>query len=141
MRNINVVGRLGADPELRYTQKGTAVASVNVAVNRERKDSDGNYPTDWWRLSLWGKNAENFANLTHKGSRVGITGRPEIDTWQDGNGNERQTPQIQVDNFDLLDPKNSDQTTQDTQQTNQTQSDPFKDDGKQLDIQDNDLPF
>lgn len=141
MRNINVVGRLGADPELRYTQKGTAVASVNVAVNRERKDSDGNYPTDWWRLSFWGKNAENFVNLTHKGSRVGITGRPEIDTWQDNNGNERQTPQIQVDSFDLLDPKDSNQTPQDTQQTNQPQSDPFKNNGKQLDIHSDDLPF
>lgn len=141
MRNISVIGRIGADPELRYTQKGAAVASVNIAVNRERKDNDGNYPTDWWRLSLWGKNAENFANLTHKGSRVGITGRPEIDTWQDKNGNERQTPQIQVDNFDLLDPKNSNQEPQDSKQADQPQSDPFEQNGKQLDITDNDLPF
>ena len=141
MRNISVTGRLGSDPELRYTQKGTAVTSVNIAVNRERKDNDGNYPTDWWRLRLWGKNAENFANLTHKGSRVGITGRPEINTWQDKNGNERQTPQIQVDNFDLLDSKNPNQAPQDSKQTNQPQSEPFEQDGKQLYLTDNDLPF
>lgn len=141
MRNINVIGRLGADPEFRYIQNGTALASVNIAVNRERKDADGNYPTDWWRLTLWGKNAENFVKLTHKGSRVGITGRPEINTWQDDKGDERQTPQIQVDIFDLLDPKSTNQVPQDNQQTNQPQSDPFKDNGQPLGITDNDLPF
>ena len=146
MRNINITGRLGKDPELKYTKNGTAVASVNIAVNRERKDADGNLPTDWWRLQLWGKNAENFSNFVHKGSLVGITGRPEIYNWQDGNGNDRQTAQIEVTNFDLLEPRSQNQQPDQTQQntTNQNQGqpqDPFTANGQGININDSDLPF
>ena len=146
MRNINITGRLGKDPELRYTKNGTAVASVNIAVNRERKDADGNLPTDWWRLQLWGKNAENFSNFVHKGSLVGITGRPEIDNWQDSNGNDRQTAQIEVTNFDLLEQRSQNQQPNQTQQntTNQNQGqpqDPLTENGQGININDSDLPF
>lgn len=142
MRAIQVTGNLGQDPELRYTHSGTAVASVNIAVRRERKDNDGNYPTDWWRLTVWGKNAENFANLVHKGSRIGITGRPEIDTY-DKDGVTHQVPQIQVDNFDLLDTRAESQTQQQNKPAQQTahSNDPFQDNGKPIDITDSDLPF
>jgi single-strand DNA-binding protein len=92
---IIVVGNLGRDPEMRYTPSGQAVTNLNVATNRQYTASDGNQvkETIWFRVSTWGKTAENCNQYLKKGSKVLIEGRlnpdpatggPRVFTRQDG---------------------------------------------------------
>ncbi len=92
---IIIVGNLGKDPEMRYTPSGQAVTSMNVASNRTYKGSDGNTvkETIWFRVSVWGRQAENASQYLHKGSKVLVEGRltpdkttggPRVFTRQDG---------------------------------------------------------
>jgi single-strand DNA-binding protein len=79
--DLTAVGYLGQDPEMRYTPSGTAVANFSLATNRKYKDSSGQTveETCWFRVSAWGKLAENVNNYLHKGSQVLVTGtlRPD----------------------------------------------------------------
>lgn len=74
---IIIVGNLGRDPEMRYTPGGQAVTNFNVATNRQYTSSDGQQvkETTWFRVSTWGKNAENCNQYLRKGSRVLVEGR------------------------------------------------------------------
>lgn len=92
---IIIVGNLGRDPEMRYTPSGQAVTSMNVASNRTYKNADGTNvkETIWFRVSVWGKQAETVSQYLHKGSKVLIEGRlvpdqstggPRVFTRQDG---------------------------------------------------------
>lgn len=67
---VSDFGRIGRDAELKYTQDGTAVCNLAVAVNYGRKGQDGNYPTQWYDLTLWGKQAEGLAQYLTKGKQV-----------------------------------------------------------------------
>ncbi len=81
---IIIVGNLGRDPEMRYTPNGNAVTSLNVASNRAYTDTNGQRvkETTWFRVSVWGKMAENANNYLQKGSMVLIEGelRPDRET-------------------------------------------------------------
>lgn len=92
---IIIVGNLGRDPEMRYTPTGQAVTTMNVASNRQYTGADGNLvkETIWFRVSVWGKQAETCSQYLKKGSKVLIEGRltpdpmtggPRIWTRQDG---------------------------------------------------------
>lgn len=79
--NIIIVGNLGKDPEMRYTPSGQAVTNLNVATNRSYTASNGEQvkETIWFRISVWGKQAENCNTYLRKGSKVLIEGRLNAD--------------------------------------------------------------
>lgn len=90
---IILVGFLGRDPELRYTPQGTAVCDFTMATNERKKDKSGEWhdaPT-WFRVTLWGKQAENGSKYLSKGRQVYIEGRLSQEEWQDRDGNTRYT--------------------------------------------------
>ena len=70
-----LTGRITKDPELRYTQSGTAVVQFTLAVDRQFKNQNGEREADFINCVIWRKSAENFANFTHKGSKIGVDGR------------------------------------------------------------------
>ncbi|GAP21698.1 single-stranded DNA-binding protein [Leptolinea tardivitalis] len=76
-QTIIIAGNLGRDPEMRYTPSGQAVTSFNVATNRNYTDSNGQQvkETTWFRVSVWGKQAESTHNYLKKGSKVIVEGR------------------------------------------------------------------
>ena len=78
---IFLAGNLGGDPELRYTPNGTAVARFSVATNERWTGQDGQQQerTVWWRVSVWGKQAEAVSEYLRKGSRVFVEGRMDPD--------------------------------------------------------------
>lgn len=85
VNSITLIGRLGADPEMRYTPQGTAVANARLAVNRRpRTDEQGEsqQETDWFSLVFWQKLAETAAEYLHKGDRVYVSGRMQSRQWQ-----------------------------------------------------------
>jgi single-strand DNA-binding protein len=107
---VNLVGRAGTDPEVRYFESGKVVCNVTLAVNRPTKDDK----PDWFNLEIWDKTAEVAANYVKKGSLIGIQGSLKIDTWSDRNtGANRSKPVIRVYRLDLLGSKRDNQAPMD----------------------------
>lgn len=95
MLNISVIqGRLTKDPELRRTGSGIAVASFTVAVDRDRKDENGELETDFIDVCAWRGTAEFVCKYFHKGSMAVVSGRLQIRNWQDKDGNKRRSAEI-----------------------------------------------
>ena len=99
-----IVGNTTADPELRYTQTGKAVANFTVAVSKRRKDETGNWvdgePT-FIRCSIWGKPAEHVAASVFKGTRVIVTGELKESTWQTEQGEKRSRIELNAANIGI----------------------------------------
>jgi single-strand DNA-binding protein len=134
---IIIVGNLGRDPEMRYTPSGQAVTNLNVASNRQYTTSDGNSvkETIWFRVSTWGKTAENSNQYLKKGSKVLIegrlnpdseTGNPRVFTRQDGTSGATYEVTAQVVRF--LSSRAEDEsgyTADDTQSISEPEDIPF----------------
>jgi single-strand DNA-binding protein len=88
---IQVLGRVGKTPEMRYTPNGKAVTTFSVAVNRGSGD---NQSTDWFNVECWEKTAEAANEYLGKGSRVFIEGTPKWNEWKDNDGNKRKDLRI-----------------------------------------------
>jgi len=100
---VNLVGRVGGDPDVKYFESGAVKCRLTLAVNRRSRNSD---QPDWFNLELWGKTAEFAANYVRKGRLVGVLGSLKFDSWSDRTtGVNRSTPVIKVDHLDLLDSK------------------------------------
>lgn len=109
MNKVWITGNLGADPELRYTQSGTAVVNLNLAVRRDFKNQQGERETDWVSVVAWKGLAETMANHLKKGSKIGVTGRIQVRSYDDKEGNKRKAFEIVADGMEFLDTKrNSD---------------------------------
>ena len=96
LNRIVVMGRCGKDPEIRMTQKGTAVASVTLAVDRDYS-ADQNKETDWIDVVAFGKTAEFVEKHFSKGQMAIVTGRLQIRNWEDKDGNKRRSAEILAD--------------------------------------------
>ena len=96
---INLVGRAGRDPEVRYFESGSIVANFTLAVNRRSRNEE----PDWFNLEIWGKQAQVAADYVKKGSLLGISGSFKLDQWRDKTtGENKSKPVIRVDRLDLL---------------------------------------
>lgn len=104
-----IVGNLGADPEIRYTQSGSQVATFNVATTERWRDQSGTMQesTEWHRIVAWQRLAEICGEYLHKGSRVYIEGRIQTRKWQDQSGNDRYTTEIVAREMKMLDRRES----------------------------------
>lgn len=91
-----LVGRLGSNPEIRYTSGGTAVANFNVATSEHWNDKEGQKQerTEWHRIVVWSKLAETCNQYLTKGKEVYVEGRLQTRQWEDQNGNKRYTTEI-----------------------------------------------
>lgn len=162
-----LTGRITRDPELRYTQNGTAVVQFTLAVDRQFRNQDGEREADFINCVIWRKSAENFANFTHKGSKIGVDGRIQTRSYENQQGNRVYVTEVIVDSFALLDslqdsqqgsaPQNQNNISQNgfnnnqgnyTQQQNngsqgyQNQNNGYSNnDGQNINIADDQLPF
>ena len=107
LNRVMIIGRLGADPEIRYTQAGQATCSLRIATDESYTDRDGKRVerTEWHRVSVFGKAAENCNQYLSKGSLVYVEGKLTTRKWQDQNGQERYTTEIRADRVQFLDRK------------------------------------
>ena len=104
LNQCQFIGRLGQDPELRYTQQGKPVANLSLAVSEKWKDQSGapQEKTEWVRIVAFGKLAEVIGQWIKKGSQVFISGRLASRKWQDQNGQDRYTTEIVAENVQML---------------------------------------
>lgn len=149
INRVFMIGRLTADPSLRYTQGGTSVASFSIANNRsytaqnEKKDQ-----TSFFNCVAWGKTGEVIAQHCKKGHRIGIEGRLQQRSWQDQSGQKRSTVEIVVENFQFLEGKGRESETSegDAASGNILTSGTVHDDAEAFESQsphfsDDDIPF
>jgi len=136
MSSVNkaiVLGNLGRDPEIKYTQSGGAVCSFSVATNERWKDKGGQDQerTEWHRVVAWGKLAELCAEYLAKGRTVYIEGRIQTREWQDKQGEKRYTTEIVAREVQFLGGKGE------RQESSRPEPDPYKaggDDGYTDDV-------
>ena len=111
-----------ADPELRRTQNGTAVASFTMAVDRDFKNQNGEKETDFINCVAWKGSAEFASNYFSKGQMAIVDGRLQMREWADKDGNKRKSAEIQVSNIYFADSKKDEYTApQYPQQNNEFQ--------------------
>ena len=101
---VILVGNLGRDPELRYTPQGTPVCSFTMATNERRKDKSGEMQdqTTWFRVTLWGRQAETASQYLTKGRPVYIEGRLRVEEWTDRDGKPRHTLEVNATDMQFI---------------------------------------
>lgn len=102
---ITLVGNLGRDPELRYTPQGTPVCSFSLATNERRKDrttGENNDITTWFRVTLWGRQAETASQYLTRGRPVYIEGRLRVEEWTDRDGKQRHTLEVHATDMQFI---------------------------------------
>lgn len=106
MNSVNLVGRLARDPELRYTQSGTAVCSFVLAVrNPFKQDEDGNYGADFINCVAWQTPAEMIAESHRKGDQLAITGRIQTRSYENNDGETVWVTEVNAENVHFIKPK------------------------------------
>jgi len=135
---VIVVGNLGRDPELRYTPQGTAVCNVSMATNARRKDKNGEMQdiTTWFRVTLWGKQAENCAQYLSKGDALYIMGELQVDEYVDRDGKARWSLEVTASDMKFIGGRNSGGGGGEQSQGNAPNNNPGPDN-----MADDDIPF
>lgn len=108
MASVNkafIVGNLGADPEVRYTESGTAVANFSVATTdvwKDKNSGERKERTEWHRIVVWGKQGESCGEYLSKGRQVHVEGRLQTREWEDREGQKRYTTEIVANRVTFL---------------------------------------
>lgn len=107
MRGLNrvmIIGNLGRDPDVRYTQNGKCVANLSVAASEQWKDKNGERQerTEWVRCVLWDKIGEIAKEYLQKGSAVFLEGKLQTRSWEDNNGQKKYTTEVVVNQLLML---------------------------------------
>ncbi|MET0773342.1 MAG: single-stranded DNA-binding protein [Candidatus Limnocylindrales bacterium] len=106
-----IIGNLGRDPEMRYTPSGQAVTQFTVATNRNYRDQQGEWQseTEWFRVVVWGQQAERTAERLRKGHKVYVEGRIQTRQWEDQTGNKRYTTELVANQVSSLERRDRDE--------------------------------
>ena len=104
LNKVQIIGNLGRDPEMRFTQDGTPVTNFSVAVSESWQGRDGEQRerTEWFRVVAWRRLAEISNEYLRTGRKVYVEGRLETQKWQDKEGNDRYTTQIVANEMQML---------------------------------------
>jgi len=107
VNKVMLIGRLGRDPEMRYTPAGTAVCNFTMATDEYFKDKSGERQkrTEWHRIVAWAKLAEQCSKLLNKGKLAYVEGRLQTREWDDRDGNKRRTTEIVIQRMQILTPR------------------------------------
>lgn len=154
LNRVILIGRLTKDPELRYTPSGVAVAQFTLAVDRPFTNQSGEREADFIPIVVWRQQAENCANYLRKGRLVAVEGRIQVRNYDNNEGRRVYVTEVVADNVRFLERPNRDgdegtrdpmfgggRPGADNRGSGHNPFDPFYDDGKPVDISDDDLPF
>ena len=137
MNKVILTGRTTKTIELRYTTSNVAVTQFTIAVNRDFKDKDGNYSSDFINCVAYRKTAEFLAQYVEKGDKLGIVGRIQTRDYTDKDNNKKFVTEVIVENIEFLEQKKKGQSVEPTKVEEQPQTDPFAEVGEQISIDDN----
>lgn len=140
LNKVMIIGRLGRDPEMRYTPGGSPVTTFSVATSRQWKDGTGETreETEWFNVVAWNKLAEICNDYLRKASRVYIEGRLQTRQWQDQDGQTRYRTEVIATDMIILDSRR-DSVPHDEPERRHPPRSAHHDES--LDIGDEDIPF
>ena len=104
INRVELLGRVGVEPEMRYTQSGTAVTKLRLATDRRRQN--GETETDWHSIVAWGKTAEVVNQHVGKGDRVFVAGRISYSSYEGSDGQRRFRTEVHANEVIFLDSRN-----------------------------------
>jgi len=135
---IILVGNLGRDPELRYTPQGTPVCSFTMATNERRKDRAGETQdvTTWFKITLWGRQAETAAQYLTKGRPLYIEGRLRVEEWTDRDGRQRYTLEVHATDMQFIGGRGEEPSAPRAESGAPNRNEPAE-----AEISDDDIPF
>ena len=136
VNKVILIGRLGRDPEVRYTPSGTAVANFSIATSEEWKDKNTGEKqerTEWHKIVAWRRLGEICGEYLHKGSQVYIEGRLQTKSWEDRDGNTRYTTEVVALNMQMLDSQSKEGKAESTEERFPSE--------EPVSIPDDDIPF
>ena len=104
LNRVYLIGNLGQNPELRFTQSNQPVLSLRLATNERFKNRDGEWQdrTEWHTIVVWGRRAEGLSKILSKGSQLCVEGRLQTRNWEDRQGQKRYTTEIVAREIILL---------------------------------------
>ena len=104
LNRVTLIGNLGADPELKYTQNGQAVLRLRLATSESflNRSGERQQRTEWHTVIVWGKRGEALNNILSKGRSICVEGRIQYRQWEDKDGNKRNSTEINAQNIVLL---------------------------------------
>lgn len=104
LNRVMLIGNLGQDPELRYTQSGQAVLNLRLATNESflNRDNERQERTEWHTVTIWGKRGEALNKILSKGKQLFVEGRLQTRSWEDKQGAKRYTTEVVATNVVLL---------------------------------------
>ena len=107
LNKVMIIGRLGRDPELRYTQSGQPVANLRMATDESYRDRDGKAVerTEWHSVVVWGRQAETVSNYVGKGSLIYVEGSLQTRDYEDQQGQKRYVTEVKAMRVQFLDPR------------------------------------
>lgn len=111
LNRITIIGRLTRDPEQKVTGSGTAVTTFTLAVDRDFKQADGTKETDFIPIVTWRGLAETCGKFLHKGNLCAVSGRLQIRSYEDKDGNKRTVAEVVADTAQFLTPKSESRQT------------------------------
>ncbi|MFD2672197.1 single-stranded DNA-binding protein [Marinicrinis sediminis] len=156
LNRVILIGRLTRDPELRYTPSGTAVTQFTLACDRPFTNQQGQREADFINIVTWRQLAETCANYLRKGRLTAVEGRIQVRNYDNNEGKKVYVTEVVADNVRFLESMGGNRNDGDGYNQNQSSSgynrsdsnrggssndDPFSDDGRPIDISDDDLPF
>jgi len=146
LNKVMLIGRLGRDPEMRYSANNTPICNFSLATSeRIRKGDSFEEKTEWHKIVIFGNQAENASKFLKKGSLVFIDGKIQSRSYQDKDGNERNVTEIIANSINFLDSKDTMQPSQPERTYQQTPKDSGQaqsaGNAPKFDSEDDDLPF
>jgi single-strand DNA-binding protein len=145
VNKVILIGRLGKNPEMRYTPSGLAVATFSLATNHSVKDQEGNFieKTEWHNIVTYSKRAEFAGEYLEKGRQVYIEGRIQTRSWEDQNGQKRYMTEIICNDLQLLSgrPSTGEESTEDLPEKSDEMPEEKSDQEQTTDQPEDDLPF
>ncbi len=153
LNKIQIIGRMGKDPEVRYMPNGDAVCNFSVATTERWKDKTSGEikeETTWHRVSAWGRQAEVVGQYMHKGSLLYVEGKMTARKYTDKDGHERESWEIRMQDMKMLEPKGTNDQQRQQQpgqpqrqapQPGQQPAQRSQADGSGFDDMDDDIPF
>ena len=144
MNKVLLIGRLTANPELRYTTSNNAVTTFSIAVDRNFKNEDGNKEADFINIVAWNKKAELINQYLKKGDKVGIIGRLQVRSYQNEKGQNRYVTEVVADEVEFLNSKKSEEKLVSAEvkvDSNKPYEEFAKEHQEEFNYSDEDLPF
>lgn len=138
VNKVILIGRLGKDPEMKYTPSGTAVANFSLATKESfKKDGNVNEETEWHEITVWGKLAEIANEYLKKGKQVYVEGRIKTRSWEGEDGIKKHKTGIIVTELQMLESKKDNEVSSDAKPSKPSNATP----SPSASVDEDDLPF